>query len=179
MNSKFKQHERYWVKSQSSFHPSPQAPRSSKRWSTCLPSKLDSALFFSFLFFWLPHLSSHDQAGWLVGDLEHHTTIASTQLTDLLKIVILQFPHLLLLGKKGLKALPLLLIQLQLLQLLLQGLQVGPVPKGEHGSVLSPEKSTQKKRLRGRVPSTVVLPTSVHYPTQFTTDKALVSSFVK
>lgn len=149
MSTKFKQHKRYWLKSQSSFHSRTQATRSSKRWSTCLPSKLDSALFFPFFFFWLPHLSGHDQAGWLVRDLEHHTAIASTQFTDLLKVIILQFPHLLLLGKKGLKALPLLLIQLQLLQLLLQGLQVGPVPKGEHRSVPSPEKSAQKKRLRG------------------------------
>ena len=92
---------------------------------TCLPSKLDSVLFLR-----QPHLSGHNQAGWLVGDLEHHTTIASTQLADLLKVIILQFPHLLLLGQKGLKALPLLLIELQLLQLLLQSLQVGPVPKG-------------------------------------------------
>lgn len=64
-----------------------------------------------------------------MGDLEHHTSIAGTQLTDLLKVIILQFPHLLLLGQKGLEALPLLFIELQLLQLLLQGLQVGPVPK--------------------------------------------------
>ena len=61
-----------------------------------------------------------------MGDLEHHTSIAGTQLTDLLKVIILQFPHLLLLGQKGLEALPLLFIELQLLQLLLQGLQVGP-----------------------------------------------------
>lgn len=64
-----------------------------------------------------------------MGDLEHHSTIASPQLTDLLKVIILQLSHLLLLGQKGLKALPLLLIKLQLLQLLLQGLQVGPAQR--------------------------------------------------
>lgn len=79
-----------------------------------------------------------------MGDLEHHTTVASAQLTDLLKVVILQFPDLLLLGEEGLQALPLLLIELQLLQLLLQGLQVGPVPKGEHESEPASEGSPQR-----------------------------------
>ena len=64
-----------------------------------------------------------------MGDLEHHSTIASPQLTDLLKVIILQLSHLLLLGQKGLKALPLLLIKLQLLQLLLQASRL-VLPKG-------------------------------------------------
>jgi hypothetical protein len=64
-----------------------------------------------------------------VGDLEDHSTVASSQFADLLKVIILQFPHLLLLRQKGLEPLPLLLVKLQLLQLLLQGLQVGPAPR--------------------------------------------------
>lgn len=64
-----------------------------------------------------------------MGDLEDHSTVASSQFADLLKVIILQFPHLLLLRQKGLEPLPLLLVKLQLLQLLLQGLQVGPAPR--------------------------------------------------
>lgn len=76
------------------------------------------------------HLPGHDQAGRLVGDLEDHATVAGPQLTDLFKVIVLQLSHLLLLGEKGLKSLPLLLVQLQLLQLLLQGLQIGPAQGG-------------------------------------------------
>lgn len=65
--------------------------------------------------------------------LEDHTTIACSQLTDLLKVIILQLPNLLFLGEERLQALALLLIQLQLLQLLLQGLQVGPAPQRRAG----------------------------------------------
>lgn len=61
-----------------------------------------------------------------MGDLEDHPSVPGTQLADLLKVVVLQLSHLLLLRQEGLQAFPLLLIQLQLLQLLLQGLQVGP-----------------------------------------------------
>lgn len=114
-----------------------------------------------------------------MGDLEHHSTIASTQLTDLLKVIILQFPHLLLLGKKGLKALPLLLIELQLLQLLLQSLQVGPVTKGRaQVNTVTREVSPLNGRGWGEGSITVPLPSSLCHPTQFTTDKASVSSFV-
>lgn len=61
-----------------------------------------------------------------MGDLEDHPSVACTQLADLLKVVVFQLPHLLLLGQKGLQAFALLLVQLQLLQLLLQRLQVCP-----------------------------------------------------
>lgn len=84
-----------------------------------------------------------------MGDLEHHSTIASPQFTDLLKVIILQLSHLLLLGQKGLKALPLLLVQLQLLQLLLQGLQVGPAQRTE----VSTDQGTQRDTLPAAFPS--------------------------
>lgn len=77
-----------------------------------------------------------------MGDLEYHSTIAGPQLTDLLKVIILQFSHLLLLGQKGLKALPLLLIKLQLLQLLLQGLQVGPAQRSTEVSTDQQNRET-------------------------------------
>lgn len=59
-----------------------------------------------------------------MGDLEDNASVACTQLADLLKIVILQLSDFLLLCQKGFQALPLLLVQLQLLQFLLQRLQV-------------------------------------------------------
>lgn len=61
-----------------------------------------------------------------MGHFEDHTTIACSQLTDLLKVIILQLPNLLFLGEERFQALSLLLIQLQLLQLLLQGFQICP-----------------------------------------------------
>lgn len=73
-----------------------------------------------------PHLASHDEAGGSVGDLEDYAPVAGAQLTDLLKVVIFQLPDLLLLREERLQTLALLLVQLQLLQLLLQRLQVGP-----------------------------------------------------
>lgn len=60
-----------------------------------------------------------------MGDLEDDPPVACAQLADLLEVIVLQLSHLLLLCEKGLQAFPLLLIQLQLLQFLLQGLQVG------------------------------------------------------
>ena len=71
------------------------------------------------------YLSCHDQPRRPVGDLEDDTAVACAQLVDLLKVIILQLSDLLLLRQKGLQASPLLLIQLQLLQFLLQRLQVG------------------------------------------------------
>lgn len=70
------------------------------------------------------YLPRHDQPGWSVRDLEYHPSVAGPQLADLLKVVVFQLSHLLLLGQKSLQAFSLLLIQLQLLQLLLQCLQV-------------------------------------------------------
>lgn len=61
-----------------------------------------------------------------MGDLEDHPSVPRAQLADLLKVVVLQLSHLLLLRQEGLQAFSLLLIQLQLLQFLLQRLQVGP-----------------------------------------------------
>lgn len=70
------------------------------------------------------NLPRHNQTGGSMWDLEDDASVARTKLTDLLEIVVLQLPHLLLLCQKGLQTFPLLLVQLQLLQLLLQGLQV-------------------------------------------------------
>lgn len=53
-----------------------------------------------------------------------HSSVPSTQLTDGLKVVILQLTHLSLLGEEGFETLPLLLIQVQLPELLLQGFQI-------------------------------------------------------
>lgn len=72
------------------------------------------------------NLPRHNQTGGSMRDLEDNASVARTELTDLLEIVVLQLPHLLLLRQKGLQTFPLLLVQLQLLQLLLQSLQVCP-----------------------------------------------------
>lgn len=45
-----------------------------------------------------------------MGDLEDHPSVACAQLTDLLKVIVLQLSHLLLLGQKGFQADSLLLI---------------------------------------------------------------------
>lgn len=70
------------------------------------------------------YLPRHNQPRGSVGDLEDDPPVACTQLADLLEVVVLQLSHLLLLCQKGLQAFPLLLIQLQLLEFLLQCLQV-------------------------------------------------------
>lgn len=72
------------------------------------------------------YLPRHNQPRGSVGDLEDNPSVPCAQLADLLKVVILQLSHLLLLRQEGLQAFPLLLIQLQLLQFLLQSLQVCP-----------------------------------------------------
>lgn len=61
------------------------------------------------------YLPRHNKTRGSVGDLEHNSTVACTQLTDLLKVIVLQLSHLLLLCQKGLQAFPLLLVQLELL----------------------------------------------------------------
>lgn len=58
------------------------------------------------------YLPRHDQPGRSVGDLEDHSAVAGAQLTDFLKVVILELSHLLLLGEESLQAFPLLLVQL-------------------------------------------------------------------
>lgn len=83
--------------------------------------------------FWPPHLSCHYEARGFVRHFEDHTTIPCSQLTDLLKVIILQLPNLLLLGEECLQALTLLLVQLQLLQLLLKCLQIRPARERRAG----------------------------------------------
>lgn len=61
------------------------------------------------------YLPRHDQPRGSVGDLEDDPSVACTQLTDFLKVIVLQLSHLLLLRQKGLQAFPLLFIQLELL----------------------------------------------------------------
>ncbi len=75
-------------------------------------------------FFYLP---SHDQTRGFVADLVDHSSVSSTQLTYGVKILILQLPNLSFLGEKGFQSFPLLLVQVQLTQFLLQGLEVGSV----------------------------------------------------
>lgn len=70
------------------------------------------------------YLSSHNQSGGFVAHFVDHSSVPSTQLTDGLKVVILQLTHLSLLGEEGFETLPLLLIQVQLPELLLQGFQI-------------------------------------------------------
>jgi len=62
-----------------------------------------------------------------VADFVHHSTVSRTQLADGVKVVIFQLSDLRLLREEGLQTLPLLLVQVQLSQLLLQGLKVRPV----------------------------------------------------
>lgn len=61
------------------------------------------------------YLPRHDKTRGSVGDLEDNSSVARTQFTDLLKVIIFQLSHLLLLCQKGLQTFTLLLIQLQLL----------------------------------------------------------------
>lgn len=68
------------------------------------------------------YLPRHNQTRGSVGDLEDDSSVAGTQLADLLKVIVLELAHLLLLCQKGLQTFPLLLVQLELFQLLLQSL---------------------------------------------------------
>lgn len=61
------------------------------------------------------YLPCHNQTRGTVGDLKDNPSVAGTELTDLLKVIVLQLSHLLLLRQKGLQAFPLLLVQLELL----------------------------------------------------------------
>lgn len=62
-------------------------------------------------------------------DFVDHSSISSTQLTDGIKVLVFQLTDLGFLGEEGLQSFPLLLIQVQFAQLLLQGLQVGSVTR--------------------------------------------------
>lgn len=62
-----------------------------------------------------------------------HTTVASPQLGDPLKVIVLQLSHFGFLSEESFQALLLLLIQLQLFQLLLKVHQVGPA--GDDGGI--------------------------------------------
>lgn len=60
------------------------------------------------------YLSGHNQLGGFVAHFVDHSSIPSTQLTDGLKVVVLQLTHLSLLREEGFETLLLLLIQVQL-----------------------------------------------------------------
>lgn len=87
-------------------------------------------------------------------DLEDHAAVASSQLADLAEVVVLQLAHFLLLREERLQTLPLLLVQLQLLQLLLEGLQVRPEGAGgtqmEAGSHVRQVQRRRRHRAWGK-----------------------------
>lgn len=70
------------------------------------------------------HLPGHYKTRGFVAHFIDHTSISSSKFTDMLEIIIFQLAQIGFLREKSFQTLLLLLVQVELFQLLLQGLKI-------------------------------------------------------